>query len=231
MRFGLTSLVVASLLGLAGCGPTFTRGAAGWRESGLPYTIAPLPNGDLVPAGWTLDGFTTVSGGYRRDPVESSVDLQLDRVEDDGVLVVKSYPLESDDAAKRPEVLLERWLDTVVEHPSADADPKLYDRVVPPIKTTATGSVGLRAIESTVVSGRNVSFDKRETFSVPGGEAAEAWITAAPRGSPPDRRLYVVVQKQTSPELRYAVVAYGNTPSMFDGGLADATSFAHRIHF
>jgi hypothetical protein len=54
--------------------------------------------------------------------------------------------------------------------------------------------------------------------------------TLAPLGTSPDRRIYVAVVRRAGGS-QYALVAYGNTPSMFEKGLADAAAFAHRLRF
>src|SRR5438105_4227046 len=89
--------VFALALATSACGPTLTRGAKGWHESNLGYSIAPLDNGAPFPAGWTLQGYTTLKDGFRRDDAERVVDFELRRKEDDGVLFIKTYTLEKEE--------------------------------------------------------------------------------------------------------------------------------------
>jgi hypothetical protein len=232
MRFPWVPLAAPFLLALVACGATLTRGPAGWHETATPYSITPLESGDLFPAGWALDGYEARKDGFRRNDTHSEAfDFKLKRVEDDGVLLVAHYFLEDEDRAKRPEVLADRWIDRLVQNPkSDDGASDVFAPVIPKLEMTATGTVGLRSLSSTEVRGRAVQVDLRGPFTVPAGEGAEITATLAPVGAPPDRRLYVALVKQMGGN-RYAIVAYGNTPTMFEKGLADATSFAHRVHF
>jgi hypothetical protein len=230
--FLFVSFSIALGLGTAACGATLTRGPGGWHESRLTYSVAPLEGGALFPAGWKIEGYAQKEDGFRRETDKwNAPDLELHRVEDDGILMVAGYTLKEEDLPKRAEVLADRWLDKVVQNPKeGDEDVEMFASVAPFIKKTATGSVGLYSTSATVVSGHQVQTDRREPFTVPGGEGAELLTTLSPAGSSPDRRLYVAVIKQTNGE-HYVVVAYGNTPPMFDKGVADATSFARRVHF
>jgi len=233
--------LVASLLLSTACGATLVRGPTGWHEGERSYSIAPLDNGDLVPAGWTLKGYSQRKDGFRRDDSALYLALELDvrRMQDDGILGVQSYWLDEPDRAKRPEVLADRWFDRVVQNPKTDDEmASLFADVVPPLKMTATTEAtqanGLNwrssSSSTTALFGHNLKIERRETFAVTGGEASETTATLSPREAPPDRKLYLAILKPTAAG-RYVVVAYANTPTMFDGGLAEATSFAHRIHF
>ena len=97
--------LVASLLLSTACGATLVRGPTGWHEGERSYSIAPLDNGDLVPAGWTLKGYSQRKDGFRRDDSASYLALELDvrRMQDDGILGVQSYWLDEPDRAKRPD--------------------------------------------------------------------------------------------------------------------------------
>jgi hypothetical protein len=225
-RCGFALLLLLS----TACGATLTRGPTGWHESDRPYSIAPLTNGDLLPPGWKLARYSERQDGFRRDNDDAPFDLELRRREDDGVMVVLSYFVPEEDRQKRPEVLAERWLDRYVQQPRDDDSAISTSGVVPTTSSTSTASFGLHSISATTLYGRNVQTDSRESFAVPGGDAVEVTTTLAPSGSPPDRRLYLAVLRQANGE-RYAVVAYGNTPSMFERGLPDAIAFAHRVHF
>lgn len=231
MRSAFFPFALLTALSLAACGPTLTRGPTGWHDSAFPFTVAPLDDGALVPKGWKLDAYTPKAQGFSRDePDGVGGDLRLKRVQDDGALVVAHYELEDDDRAKLPEVFVERWLDRVVVNPKDDDESANFKDVIPKVETTATGAVGWRPVTATVRSGHTTQVDARQTFSVPGCDAAEMTVTIAPPGSPPDRRLYVAVVKPKAGK-DYAVVVYGNTPTMFDGGLEDARSLAHRLRF
>ena len=220
---------------LAACGATLTRGPAGWHESPSPYSVAPLENGALFPAGWALDGYAVEKNGFRRtDDGPASPDFKLKRIEDDGVLLVTHDQLVDEDAAKRPDVLADRWIERIVRSPKTDDDAtELFAPVVPRLETTASGTVGFgfgAPIVTTTTKGRTVQVDSRETFPLPGADGSELTATLAPLGASPDRRLYLAVIKQSG-SSRYAVIAYGNTPTMFERGLADAAAFAHRLRF
>jgi hypothetical protein len=214
-----------------GCGPTLTRGPAGWHESSLHYTIAPLADGTLFPGGWGLAGFELKDAGYRRDPdVVLGIDFEFLRTADDGALTLTTYPLDEADRGKLSAVLADRWLTRIVRNPSiTDEDTETFARVVALRKVTAA-SGGWAVATATALSGRSVQIDEQATFPVPGGEGAEFTTTLSPLGSPPDRRLYVAAIKQTGGE-RFVLVAYGNSLIAFDAGLADAAAFARRIRF
>ncbi|HEY2510002.1 MAG TPA: hypothetical protein VGI39_04075 [Polyangiaceae bacterium] len=222
--------LLPALLLLAGCGATLTRGPNGWHESSNPYSIAPLQSGALVPTGWKLAFYTVKEGGFRRDDnVDSPVDLELKRADDDGVLVVTHDRLDDDDQSKRPAVLAERWLDRIVRNPkSDDADLARYADVVPKLETTIEGSVGLRTISSTMLRGRSVQMDS--SAALPSADGVEMTATLAPPGAAPDRRVYVAILKRTG-SADCVLVAYGNSPSQFERGLADASAFARRVQF
>ncbi len=231
VRLPLSRFALPLLLSLTGCGPTLTRGPTGWRDSAFPFSIAPLDDGKLVPRGWALAEYTVKDEGFRREDTATDLaDLELKRVEDDGAMLVVHYRIEDDDHSKLPEVFAERWLDRVVANPKDDEQLAKFRAVVPKLETTATGTVGWHSVSETTVAAMTMQVDSRETFSVPAGEGAELTVTIAPPGSPPDHRLYVAVLKPTAGK-DYAVVAYGNTPAMFDGGLQDARALAHRLRF
>ena len=102
--------------------------------------------------------------------------------------------------------------------------------VLPPLEITARTPAGLGTRRSTLLQGRDIQIEQRAPFAVPGGEGAELTATLSPVGSAPDRRLYLAILKGPA-DAKLTLVIYGNTVSMFDNGLADATAFAHRIHF
>src|SRR5580693_7545683 len=132
MRASILGALPLVLL-LVGCGATLPRGPSGWHGSPSPYSVAPLEGGALVPAGWAVHGYSTEKDGYRRgDDEPPSLDLQLNRTEDDGVLLLTHDRLEEGDLGKRHDVLADRWVDHVVMNPKSD-DPaiKLYASAVP----------------------------------------------------------------------------------------------------
>jgi hypothetical protein len=234
VRFSLSRFALPLLLSLvAGCGPTLTRGPTGWHDSAFPFSIAPLDDGALVSKGWRLAEYTATDQGFRREDtaqVTDLADLELKRIEDDGALFVVHYTIDDDDRSKLPEVFAERWLDRIVANPKDDMQAAKFRAVVPKLETTATGTVGWRSVSETILHGHTMQVDSRETFPVPACEAIGLTVTIAPPGSPPDHRLYVAVIKPTA-GTDYAIVAYGNTPTMFDRGLEDARSFARRLRF
>jgi hypothetical protein len=215
-----------------GCGPTLARGPEGWHEDHFNYFVTPLDDGNLFTAGWRLDNYKPTDGGFRRGlQQDDRTHLKLLRAQDDGALYLTSYPIAPEDQEKLPEVLADRWLDRIVRTPqTSDTDVTMFAPVVSRRVITATTQVGLRTFTAESVVGRSVTCDKRETFDVPRGHGAELTCSLAPPGSDVDRLLYLAVIKNEGGSL-FALVVYGNTPTVFDAGLPDATSFAHRVHF
>jgi hypothetical protein len=225
------TLVVAALLTLAACGPTLVRGAKGWQESSSPYAIAPTEGGSLLESGWLLEDYTAKDGGFRRENYEPLPDLGFRRIEDDGRMLIVSETMEEADIAKLPQVFVDRWVARFVQKPDAnDRQTDLYAPVLPVLETTITGSVGFTGTTATRIDGRSVQPEHQATFASPGTVGAEMIATLAPSGAQADRKLYLAIVKQTGGD-RFVVVAYGNSPAMFDRGLADASSFARRIRF
>jgi hypothetical protein len=225
-------LLSAFLLTLAtACGPDVTRGANGWKVGGASYSIQPVADGGIMPQGWKLTNAEKAGDGFRRLPT-SALDLEIRRSEDDGILVVATEGLPEDGVGKKLQVLAERWLQRVVIEPQDDGDNDAYADVVPPIVKTTRMQVGLRSGSAEAVNGRSVQAVRQEDFSVPGGGGYELDAQLVPAGAPgPDRRLYLAVLRSDHEASRVVVVAYANTPGMFDAGAAGAADLAHRMRF
>jgi hypothetical protein len=234
----LVSIAAAASL-LAACGPTLKLSPGGWKEDGAAYTIAPAPDGGIMPAGWSLASHTRSGDGFSKASVNDMRDLELKRTTDDGVLVVVTESIAADDAEKKPAVLADRWLDTLVSSPkqgingvvSLDGRSGLYDDVLPKPREVGTVTVGWRSASVTELA-RHVQVLRRAEFAVAGGEGGEVEADLLPNGAPgPDRNLYVAILRSASKRDRIVVVAYSNTPSMFAPGVEDASGLAHRLRF
>jgi hypothetical protein len=226
-------LLSALLLTLAtACGPDVTRGANGWKVAGAPYSVQPVADGGIMPQGWKLTNAETAGDGFRRSQA-SALDLEIRRTEDDGILVVATEGLAEDGVGKKLQVLAERWLKRVVIEPQDDdSGNDAYADVVPPIVKTTRMQVGLRSGSAEALNGRSVQTVRQEDFSVPGGGGYELDAQLVPAGAPgPDRRLYLAVLRGDHEASRVVVVAYANTPGMFDAGAAGAADLAHRMRF
>ncbi len=230
----VASLFYLSLLVslLAGCGPTLRQSATGWQVNGAAYWITPADGGRILPDGWTLSNYERSGDGFRKAQ-DDIRDLAAKRDEDDGILVVARESIASEGAGKKLQVLAERWLQRNVVAPN-DAnwrDQALFEDVVPPLKSTATLQSGFHVATAEEVHGRNVETTRQEDFTVPKGSGFEIEANLVPNGAQaPDRRLYLGVLRATTGQ-EIVIVAYANTPSMFAGGLGDAASLAHRVHF
>jgi hypothetical protein len=215
---------------VAGCGPTFVRGPQGWKMNDATYTIAPAPDGKVLPAGWKLANYDEVGDGYRKHNNLDKRDIQAKRTEDDGILVIVTEEVPKDDLEKKLPVLAEHWLAREVVKPEGDEDTDLYWGVVPPLVTTGTVSVGWRTATAAVTHGRDAQIVRQGDFTVPGAAGYEAELSLVPTGaSGPDRRLYLAVIRP--PGEKVVMVAYGNTVGQFASGLADAEGLAHRLRF
>jgi hypothetical protein len=235
--------VLVGLLGLVGllcasCSPMLRRSTTGWKEEGTIYAIAATPEGRLVPDGWKIANYDAVDDGYRKTLRDDQRDLELKRKEDDGVLVLVTELLPEDAAEKKAEVLADRWLDKLVSNPKSGAEGAetmdgrtgLYDDVLPKERTIATAQIGLMQ-RSIVASGHDVQVTRRAMFPVPNGEGAELEAMLTGRGlSAPDHALFLAILRPYAGR-HMVVVAYGNTPHMFPGGVEDASNLAHRIRF
>src|SRR5450631_2818649 len=105
MRSSRRALIplLALALAVSSCGATLTRGPTGWHEDRAAYSMTALPNGDLFPTGWRLDGYSVKSDGFARGrDLRDDMDLRLLRTEDDGVVVITSLWLKEEDRQKRP---------------------------------------------------------------------------------------------------------------------------------
>jgi hypothetical protein len=218
------------LLTLAACGPTLTRSPAGWRVDGAKYTIAPEAEDRLMPEGWVLANYNKSGDGFRKESQDDRRDFEIKRVEDDGILVLATEEVPSDAQGKKLEVLADRWFQRVVVAPKDD-DEDPYADVVPPLHDRKSVEIGFHTATGDTIRGRSVEITKKQEFTVPNGSGFEAEATLVPLGAPgPDRRLYLSVLRAANGG-RLVVIAYANTPAMFDAGVSGASGLAHRVRF
>jgi hypothetical protein len=222
----------ALALSLSACGPTLVRTSNGWHDERAPYYVTPGSAGELMSSQWALVSHERKDGGYRQSTAaEYGDDLEFTRIEDDGMMIVVSDRLPAGSLGKLSGVLVDRWMDQNVVNPDGDAY-ALYERLVRPlVSTTTVRGPMIYGARATQVSGRNAEVLRREDFDVPGGQATELVANLVPAGAPgPDLSLYLAVFKHAYRD-EMILVGYSNTPNMFERGLPDAISFAHRLKF
>jgi hypothetical protein len=220
----------ALALVLTGCGPTLVHTPLGWKVNGAAYIIDPDAHGRVMPEGWILSNYETAGDGFRKDSVDDPRDLAMKRNEDDGILILATESISSEDEGKKLEVLAERWLQRVVMNPE-DGEDKVFEGIAPPLTTTVHLQSGLTFGTGHTTHGRNVDVTRRGEFAVRNGTGFELEANLVPGGATgPDRALYLGFVRSMS-SGRLVVIAYANTPSMFASGTADASGLAHRVHF
>jgi hypothetical protein len=217
----------ACALLVTSCAPTLRRAPTGaWQEEGRGYAIAAAPNGQVMPDTWTLTNFTSDDSEFRKVTSDDGRDLAMMRKEDDGLLVVATENIAEDAREKKLEVLSDRWIQQVV----IDSDPGAFEEIVPKAEPMSVTS-GLRYAEVHDPNIRSAVLVHRTPFDVPRGAGVESEIDIVARGAAgPGRKLYLAIVRATGAS-QMVIVAYGNTPTMFSTGLADAQSLARRIVF